>query len=49
MSIIDPPGAAIPDGVPKCRSASIKVWQSPARHLCEFCNKIASLGILCAS
>lgn len=28
MSMIDPPRAAVPDAVSKCRSAGIKVWLS---------------------
>lgn len=37
MSMIDPPRAAVPDAVGKCRSAGIKVWlgvagEGEARH-----------------
>ena len=28
MALIDPPRAAVPDAVSKCRSAGIKVWWS---------------------
>ena len=31
MSMIDPPRAAVPDAVGKCRSAGIKVWPGGRR------------------
>lgn len=33
MSMIDPPRAAVPDAVGKCRSAGIKVGTFPTWHL----------------
>uniref|UniRef100_A0A3B3DJ94 Sodium/potassium-transporting ATPase subunit alpha n=1 Tax=Oryzias melastigma TaxID=30732 RepID=A0A3B3DJ94_ORYME len=40
MAMIDPPRAAVPDAVGKCRSAGIKVWRTPMTPLlCQFTPK----------
>lgn len=38
MSMIDPPRAAVPDAVGKCRSAGIKVWPTDCLNNCILAN-----------
>lgn len=41
MSMIDPPRAAVPDAVGKCRSAGIKVWLT----ICILANYIFNVSL----